>query len=321
MWIPYGLSGQLKSESAAELASAALADSRRRDFLVGFYLSNPVTHSWESEVVPDAATRAAGEVVAVADGTAFLQVVLNAAGKLEELIFEVQAGSPHAAVELCMAAAVRRLDEWALHTGRGLDIAGWRVADMDHRARWRCVPFRPSVVEAAAPALTRVPASHEALARLYRQARNASAPEWRLLCAYAILDASEKCYEPFATTERWLERAGTLRRSVRVSFDMLLRSGALERFGSLEGGSVAEVLACLTPMRDDVLASVGGLPLQYALLDDAGSVERATLIAVANLADVLAREVLLEELQLAREASAQAARAGAAGIDNAELVS
>lgn len=314
MWIPYGLSGQLKSESAADTIKAAQEDSRPRDYLVGFYLSNPVSQAWESDVVPDAEVRATGERVAIDGGTALLQVAMNAGGKLQELIFELKASAPHAAIEACLATANRRLDEWALYSGRGMDVAGWRVADIEHHARWRCVPFRPSVVEVAAPERTWVPTSHAALVRLYRQARNASAPEWRLLCAVAILEAWENRHEPFASTERWL-RTGTERRRIpSVSFDMLLRSGALARFRSFEGDAIDEVLARLVPLRNEILATVGGLPLQYALIGEDAGTDRTVLTALANLADLLAREVLLDELELARKMGEAVARSERAEV-------
>lgn len=43
MWIPYDIRASLKADSPPEAIRQSLADAEPREFLVGFFLRNPVT--------------------------------------------------------------------------------------------------------------------------------------------------------------------------------------------------------------------------------------------------------------------------------------
>src|SRR5690606_2790865 len=113
----------------------------------------------------------------------------NEAGKLAEVIYRLSATSATEALHLAHDDLQPRLLAWLAQVGRGLAIAGWRVADMTHGARWRCTPFRPSAMRidyAMAP----VDADLAPIVELFQRARNAPDAATRLLAAFGVLSAA-----------------------------------------------------------------------------------------------------------------------------------
>lgn len=295
MWIPYGLPGQLKAESAPETVRRSRADTAERDILVSFFLRNPATEAWEVDVTAETATGIVETTIAGA--AAVIGFYGNDAGKLNEVIYRLQATCPLKALAACHRDVEERLSRCSLELGRGLAVAGWRLADPLHGARWRCTPFRPSALafDPASPDAT--PESHRRLVALYRDARNAGDPAWRLLCARAILRAWREREEPFASTDRRAAQAGAPRRDRVVSFDMLVHSGALACAPDLQDRPFESLVDRLDDLCAGVLDSLDGRPGDA---DPIGLPSRPLLAQMANLADLAAREVLMEELALCR---------------------
>ena len=73
----------------------------------------------------------------------------NDGGKLSEVIYRLDATAHDQALARAHADMQRRMLRWLVQIGRGLALAGWRIADPAHGARWRCTPFRPSAMRAA----------------------------------------------------------------------------------------------------------------------------------------------------------------------------
>ena len=208
MWVPYNLLSPLKAKSPKPAILASEAATNERDFVVGFFLRNPVTRSWETDVLVSASDR--DEQITIDGRQGTMQASGNRSGKLEEIIYTLPAKGAVPALAACHEHVVKRLDEMILQYGRGIELVGWRVADIEHGARWRCIPFRPSALEASSYVHDIRPAYDEVL-RLYREARCTTSARWRLICAGAILDAVVAGREPFGN--RWRPRAGQSRRS------------------------------------------------------------------------------------------------------------
>lgn len=281
MWIPYDIRGSLKAESSADSIAASRADGRRRDFVVGFFVRNPVTQTWELDVVASAG----GEDVVVEDGdggTMTLRLCGNDAGKLAETIVRQPATSAGAALSAAHDALQRRLLRYVVETGRGMAIAGWRVADPGHGALWRCTPFRPSALQLDHQALVAVGADLEPLVELFQRARNANDPATRLMAAYAVLATAVRGHPA-------LTRAGVA--DFRVTREMLVHAGAMALEERLLGRSLGALLAVLQPEHDRLIGPGG-------LLVAAGGdlLAQQTLGRLANLADLAAHRLLKREL-------------------------
>jgi len=295
MWIPYGLLGPLKAESAPETVRSSAADKAEREFLVGFFVRNPVTQAWEVDVLLSEGSHS--ESLELNGAAAVMSLFPNDAGKLDEIIYRVTATGAEPALDACYGHVNEQLASWAIRLGRGMALAGWRIADLKHEARWRCVPFRPSALELKQPIIEAAPESHQHLMKLYREARNATAPAWRFLCATAILKAWHDREEPFAATDTAAREVGKSRREHTVSFELLMHSGTATSVSELRDRPFGELVEYLEPLRQEALKEISG---SYIGTHSADRRTAAFQAELANLADVCAREVLMEELSLYR---------------------
>lgn len=287
MWIPHNLLGPLKAESPRETVQASDASTEERMFVVGFLLGNTLTRVWETDLIvaPDAARRE----IMLDDQPCVVDASTNLSGKLHEIVYTMPAKS----VEEAFAATFRHvngeLDRLALQYGRSFEIAGWRIADIVHEARWRCVPFRPSSL-IAGPALQNVPAAYGDLMRLYREARNAASATWRLIAAGAILDAAVKRQSPFDAGE-------TDPGCYVLTTDMLVRSGTLVTLAYLKGAMARDLRDVAEPKRRALLSRVMSLGETSAISDTSAYQEAAALAGLANLVDLVTRDLLLVHLR------------------------
>ena len=110
-----------------------------------FFVRNPITQSWEIDIRAEAVK----EVLRVdLDGmSAEIACYGDDSGKLSEIIYRVKGTEPYAAFDACRHDLEDRLARWTVEIGRGMAIAGWRVADPANEARWRCTPYRPSALD------------------------------------------------------------------------------------------------------------------------------------------------------------------------------
>lgn len=292
MWVPYNLLSPLKADVTRSAVLASEAAKNERDFVVGFILRNPVSRSWESDLLIAEEDREAPVILDGCRGTVHASV--NHAGKLEELIYNIRSCGAVPALAHCYQDVVKRLEVLILKSGRGIEIVGWRVVDVEHCARWKCLPSRPSAVAQSSDMQDAPPQYHEMM-RLYREARCATSARWRLICAGAILDAAVMGRDPFRPNETTEEASAA--DSIRITNDMLIRSNAIIMHPDLKGATIADFHAVLEPKRQALLkgllpsgqAEFGANPSYHDDLADA---------AVANLADLLAREILMLRLGL-----------------------
>lgn len=292
MWVPYNLLSPLKADATRPVILASEAAKNERDFVVGFLLRNPVSRSWESDLLVSEDDREAPLILDGLRGTVHASV--NHAGKLEELIYNVRSSGAVAALADCYQDVVKRLEGLILKSGRGIEIVGWRVVDVEHGARWKCLPSRPSAVAQSAELQDAPPQYHEMM-RLYRESRCATSARWRLICAGAILDAAVIRRDPFRSDEANEEACAV--DGIRITNDMLIRSNAIIMHPDLKGATISDFHDVLEPKRQALLkgllpsgrAEFGASPSYHDDLADA---------ALANLADLLARELLMLRLGL-----------------------
>ena len=275
MWIPYDISGSLKAASAPETIRQSRADTTPRVFLAGFLLRNPVTQAWELDLTANPAG------TELAQGDLHLTLHGNEAGKLAEAIVRLTAVSAAAALDRAHGAMTRRLLRYAVETGRGMAIAGWRVADMAHDARWRCTPFRPSALALDHAALAPLPDDLAPLAELFQSARAATEPGARLLSAFALLHAAQGGHPALARAD-----AG----GFRVTTEMLVHAGADD--SALAGLDLSGLIAALRPFHDRLVGPDG---IRRPLCD--GLAQRQHLSRMANLADLAAHRLLADEIR------------------------
>lgn len=293
MWIPYNLLAPLKAESPKATILASEEDTSNRRFVVGFYLRNPVTRNWDCDVMVAGNDCPRTVDIEGCEGTILLTA--GSSGKLEQIIYTLPSSCAEAALALCYRHVAKCLDSMILQYGRGIEVAGWQIADVEHEARWRCVPFRPSALMPS-PDLREVPPVYGDTLRLYRESRCATSSHWQLICAGAIVNAAVKGQPPFTRASR----SGSHDVEVPVvTTDILIRSGAIVYFSDLKGASLEKVRERIEPHRLALLKAMlssegdGGHPL----LMSTDYEQESSIAALANLADLLARDLILERLR------------------------
>jgi hypothetical protein len=285
MWIPHGLLSPLKAETHKSAIQASEAATNERTFVVGFFLGNSVTGTWETDVLimPEGNRRE----IELDGRPCIVHAAANVSGKLHEIVYRFPATSALAALATAFRHVNRELNRMSLQYGRGFEIVGWRIADVEHEARWRCVPFRPSAL-LAEPDPGAPPPGYAEVLHLYREARTATSADWRLICAGAILDAAVSGRPPF-------ESPAIDFGSHTLTTDMLVRSGVLTAYPQLKGATAKALRDLAEEPRQALLARVKTLDAEAA--GDKDYHAAAALAALANLVDLVARDLVLASLR------------------------
>ncbi len=280
MWIPYDIRASLKTDSDASTVSMSRADTAPRDFLVGFFLRNPVTQAWELDI----AASASGQETSAGSSLPGATITFhgNDAGKLGEVIYRLNATSAEDALGRAHADFSRRLLAYLTAIGRGMAIAGWRIADSRHGARWRCTPFRPSAMHVDFATTGPLAPDLVPFAELFQRARNAPDAASRLLAGYAVIHEA-------ATGNPALENAAA---SFRVAREMLIHAVAHDLTETLLDLDLAGLMGAMKPHHDRLLQPGGILAAMT------GDLQAQRLLAqYANLADLAAHRLILSELR------------------------
>ena len=115
MWIPYDIRASLKADSPPEAIRQSLADAEPREFLVGFFLRNPVTQAWEADIAVEGAP---AEMAAGPDlPGARISFHGNDGGKLSEVIYRLDATAHDQALARAHADMQRRMLRWLVQIG------------------------------------------------------------------------------------------------------------------------------------------------------------------------------------------------------------
>jgi hypothetical protein len=292
MWFPYSLPVQWKAEGERGHIDESLADNTAREFLIGFYLRNPVTREWQVELqlkeprwVP---------VTEPAKGMS-VGYYPNETGQLSEIIYRIQESNSAIAVRLCYAHVSQMLSCWSALKGRGFAIAGFRIADLKHEAKWRMLPHRPSTLSFDLSLCEAMPKSYSTITTLYREARNSPSDIYRFLCCRKILGMWVKRADPFKLLQARAEKLEMeLANGHYVDQEMLLLSGMTHYRPDLEGIGFGELLDSLAEWHQWTLRAVIDEELPARLGDYECDLE---LSSVANLVDLAVHRILASEIK------------------------
>jgi hypothetical protein len=287
MWFPYSLPAKWKPESDRERINDSLADRGPREFLVGFQLHNPVLREWSVELQ---LKEPIWVLESDTDGPAIsIGYYPNEQERLAEVICKTEDADSRNAARRCYRTVSRVLAHWAVRHGRGSAIGGLRIADLKHDARWRVLPHRPSAQRFELPDTSGLPEAFWPVAGLYREARTSSSDRYRLLCCHAILERWARGEAPFDDPED----DPAVRSSLRVTQELIVLSGMAQIRPGLEGVALVDLPGHLGDWRESALGTLAGTrdPTR-----EAGYDEVFELIAVANLLDLAAHQVLVREI-------------------------
>lgn len=301
MWVPYEALGPLRIEGDRDAVEASQRDDSSRTFLVSFFLESPGGREIETDFALSGEENAglvdAGGVARTA------RLAAGPTGRLSELLVSVEARRLEDALAQAWQLVATATARWSAASGRAVTIAGWRIADLRHGARWRLAPFRPSTVPLPPTPDLPLQPGHFVLLRAYQEARRSRSVFSRLLFAQRIVSAFERGIEPFATTDRLAASAGLVRAEPVLRRLDLVVADALVLFAEPVPSELPwkEALAALTPAMRRVRDFVDP---DRPPGDGTGWFQYRTereVCAAANLADLLAHRILSEEIRLLGE--------------------
>lgn len=279
MWFPYTLPSQWKAECDRERVRDSQADANVREFLVGFYLRNPISQEWQVELHLEEPQWIDFEY---RDGSISAGFYPYDEERLAEILCRVKEQDPVKAVEYCYGFVAWLLNYWSVWYGRGFGIDGYRVADLRHEARWRAVPHRPSSEQFAIPDKEHCSMELDGLFELYRTVRTANNSVYRFLCAYKlIMLLNNSRAMPFNLRE--------LADTETVTKETLVISGMIKYQPELEGRQLSELPELFRNWRESLLTCITDAesppePLGLLQLDE--------LACISNLLDITCHRVL-----------------------------
>ena len=279
MWFPYTLPAQWKTECDRERVHDSEADSSLREFLVGFYLRNPISQESQVELHLEEPQWIDFEHK---DGHISAGFYPHDEERLAEILCRIQEHDPVSAVECCYTFVNRLLNFWSAWYGRGFGIDGFRVADLRHEARWRAVSHRPSSELFTLPEIEGSDEQMDRLFDLYRTVRTSNNPEHRFLCAYKLIRLICNSEIDSADLHELVE-------SEMVTRETMVISGLIKYRPELEGKQITELPGLFHDWHEWLVGRVTetettSQPLNFVQLDE--------LNCISNLLDISCHKVL-----------------------------
>lgn len=190
----------------------------------------------------------------------------------------------------------RLLSFICLMNGSNLPIFGVKVTDDKHKAMWYAKPTPSAPDEFGLPKLIGFGEAFRILLSLYREGKNNPSPPYRFFCFYKILEAFYMHKKNFSEIDDII-RTNNLpfkRPKRKITNDMLLQALSTHtEFKDLTFGTFFEQLRSNQRLQ---IAHVFPEKGNWANLDNFDLFRE--FVAIGNLTDLVARQILLDELGL-----------------------
>ncbi|MDO8700641.1 MAG: methylamine utilization protein MauJ [Deltaproteobacteria bacterium] len=298
MWIPYFLFEFWEPETDSKSITASQSDNQEREFFVYFYLENPPARVRSVELL---LTQKVQKLQT--DGTgrqASLRFEPNDKNELDRVGFKIRDVHPKLAFTYCYDQLSQLLSFWTVVAGSGFSIFGVKVLDEKNKARWKVVPQRAAPEPFEMPSGISVGDAHSAVLSLYREARNTQSPYYRFLCCYKILEALYRSRSLFGFVDHLVKEKGLpfTRPRRTITEEMLVTSLVFESRPEFKNKNFREFFGLLNPWRIKVAHAVTDSG-QFINFDKYGS--QVDIGPIANLVDLVARQILLDEMDMWRQ--------------------
>ncbi len=296
MWIPHFLLEFWEPQTSDDSVEASQRDASERTFEIWFALEDPPTRLVEDSglalAVPEDKTQTDG-----AGREVKVRFQPNEKGRLGRVGFKVVDTNAKAAFRYCYNQLSKLLSFWSLIAGFGCSIYGLLVHDEKHGARWKVVPQIAAPEPFAVPLGIGLTPEYAAVISLYREGRNTPSPFYRFLCHYKILEAWYRHGSIFGQADRIIrERGLPFRRPRRtIAREMLNLSLLFTSKPEFLEKTFGQFFDLLNAYRVKVAHAITDAGTFINLDEYEAMVEIAP---IANLTDLVARQIILDELDL-----------------------
>ena len=295
MWIPHFLWDYRKPESSSETIQASRGDTSKRLIEVEFGLKQPITHECGVEIrLQEAECRS----ITSHEGLEFkIRFDPGKDNRLTTIKTRAEGTSPEAIFVPSFEYVSVLLSYWTIASGCPCGIFGAKIVDVSHRAIWRVHPWRSNVEPLHVPAFMCLSAERAAMMSLYREARNSPSPFYHFLCCYKILEAWYSHGSIFGEVDRLIKEHNLpiSRPSRRISKEMLSLSLLFKSRPEFQDVKFGQFFQLLKPWRVKIAHALTDAG-EFVDLDKYDS--HAEFGPVANLTDLVARQIMLDEIEL-----------------------
>lgn len=221
-------------------------------------------------------------------------------GKIEVIVCEVVEDSPLEAFWYCFNRLSHLLSCWTLMNGGSQAIYGFHVLDTLFDARFQCLP--DNLVDHVKPVPVFIPPAlelfpeHRNMLSLYREARNSTSPFYGMLCSFKIMEAVLE-HQLFSDTDKsLLPLPHDHKRKPGVITQKMLEAARVDKkYQKYDTMKFKKFMEDVRPVRNRIAHGVTDQGEMYDFDDVDNYIEVTTL---ASLADLVAREILVEEFRL-----------------------
>ena len=299
MWFPHFVLEFWEPESSQESIDASLSDQSERRFEVWFALEDPPARTTND--VSLALERPEHRQQTDAEGREVdIQFVPNKSKRLSSVGFRIFDTNSKAAFHYCIDKLSQLLSFWAFSVGTGFSIAGLRVVDEKNQAMWKVRPQRTAPETFNLPTVIGMGPEYAAIVSLYREGRNSIAPYYRFLCFYKILEGWHRNRSVFGRADQVIKRKKLpfTRPRRRVTKEMLVYALLFDSRPDFLNKTFGQLFDLLNPYRVQVAHAITdtGTFVDFDLYKS--SLEIAP---IANLTDLIVRQILNDELALWRK--------------------
>jgi len=296
MWIPHF--GFVLWERDHEGCAQSDQDKEPRLFDVRFQLENT-----DLRKIGDVPLSLARPIVVTQTNASGKEIQIrcepNEEGRLRALIVRLTTSETREALRQAFNDVSHLLSFWSFMYGTNSSIFAIAVHDPKHDASWEARPQHASAEPLLFPTELGFDDHYRVILSLYREARNNSSPFYRFLCYFKILEAFYERREAFGAMDQILKaQSGKIRRPKRrVTKEMLAYAlVSQDQLDAFRGKTFGSVYQYLNARYRAGIAHTYPTSTPWANLDDYDTFVQFNWLA--NLTDQIARQILLDELEL-----------------------
>lgn len=303
MWFPhFGFIFTPRHTVDKQKIEASRKDREMREFEVQFDLEN-----LDSRIIRDVPIRLSKiEIKKQSDqrgNECFLKFDPNEENRLMRVTAKFDSDRMIEAVKFSYNSICHLLSFWSLMYGVCIGVYGILVYDKKHDAIFEASPQRTEADPLVFPEVLGFDEKFKVIVALYREGRNSVSPFYRFLCFFKILEAFYEKREAFREMDELIRQSqGALRRvKRRITGEMIALSLVIKDQRQLfENISFGKAFKNLNAQYRVGIAHTYPTDTQWANLDDFDTYMQ--YVWLSNLADLMTRQIILDELELWREA-------------------